>query len=79
MAAKKDNTEVNTTPESLEQAFEMLENTIANLENPELNLEESFAEYSKGMELVKFANEAIDKVEKQVQKLSENGELTNFE
>ena len=79
MATKKNNTELNTTPESLEQAFEMLESTIANLENPELNLEESFAEYSKGMELVKFANAAIDKVEKQVQMLSENGELTDFE
>lgn len=72
-------TEEKKNPESLEQAFEMLEETIANLENPELNLEDSFKEYSRGMELVKYANEAIDKVEKQVMVLSESGELEAFE
>ncbi len=68
----------NTNPQNLEQAFEMLEDIIDKLEDPALTLEESFDNYSKGVQLLKYANSTIDRVEKQVQVLNANGELEDF-
>lgn len=63
---------------SLEEAFVKLEETVATLEREDITLEESFAEYRKGMELLKKCNETIDKVEKKVLILNENGEMDEF-
>ena len=49
-----------------------------NLEQEDISLEESFAEYQKGMELLRKCNEAIDKVEKKVLVLNEKGETDEF-
>jgi exodeoxyribonuclease VII small subunit len=43
-----------------------------------VSLEDSFKLYKEGMKLIKFCNDKIDKVEKQVLKLNENGELDEF-
>lgn len=59
----------------LEENFKMLEETIAHLESEDISLEDAFAAYSQGMELLKACNEQIDRVEKKVLTLSENGEL----
>lgn len=64
---------------SLEQAFEQLESTIARLEAEDISLEESFAAYKEGMQLLKHCNDSIDKVEKQVLMLSSDGEIIPFE
>lgn len=61
-----------------EEAFEQLEELIEILDNPELSLEEAFAAYKDGMELLKHCNESIDAVEKRVKALSEEGELYDF-
>lgn len=63
---------------SIEENFAKLEETIALLESEEVSLEEAFAAYSKGMELLKLCNDQIDYVEKQVLKLNEEGILTDF-
>lgn len=63
---------------SLEMKFAQLEETLEKLEKDELSLEESFAAYAKGMELLKQCNEEIDKVEKKVLMLSEEGNLEEF-
>lgn len=63
---------------SLEQAFEKLEDTISRLESEDVTLEESFAAYKEGMELLKHCNDSIDKVEKQVLMLSTAGELETY-
>ncbi len=63
---------------SLEEAFMKLEETVAALEREDITLEQSFAEYQKGMELLKRCNETIDKVEKKVLVLNENGEMDEF-
>ena len=60
---------------SLEEGFERLEETIARLEDEEISLEDAFAAYSEGMTLLKNCNEQIDRVEKQVLKLAEDGSL----
>lgn len=63
---------------SLEQAFAQLEDTISRLESSDITLEESFQEYKTGMELLKHCNDSIDKVEKQVLMLSEEGGLEPY-
>lgn len=63
---------------TLEQAFEKLEESIEALEQEDISLEESFKIYREGMKLIQTCNEKIDKVEKEVLKLSENGELNEF-
>lgn len=74
-----ENKKTQEKPESLEQAFGMIEEVIEKLENPEINLEDSFNEYSKGVELLKYCNSTIDMVEKKVMKLNEAGDLEEFE
>ena len=59
---------------SLEENFSTLEELIEQLEAEDISLEEAFTAYSKGMNLLKQCNEQIDRVEKQVMKLNEEGE-----
>lgn len=63
---------------TLEQTFEMLEDTIAKLEQEDISLEDSFSLYKEGIKLIQTCNNRIDKVEKEVLKLNENGELDEF-
>lgn len=62
----------------LEEAFEQLEEIVAALEQEEISLEESFRIYKEGMELLKKCNQAIDRVEKKVLVLNEDGETHEF-
>lgn len=59
----------------LEENFARLETVIEQLESDEISLEEAFTAYSTGMSILKECNEQIDKVEKKVLKLSEQGVL----
>ena len=63
---------------SLEDAFEQIEDVIANLEAEEITLEQSFREYNKGMKLLHYCNETIDRVEKKVLQINEDGGLDEF-
>jgi exodeoxyribonuclease VII small subunit len=63
---------------SLEEAFEKLDTLIEELEKPENSLEASFRAFEQGMQLVKYCNDAIDKVEKKVLVLGQDGELDEF-
>lgn len=63
---------------TLEQTFELLEETIEKLEDEDISLEESFKLYKEGMKLIQSCNDKIDKVEKEVLKLNEDGELDEF-
>lgn len=58
---------------SIEETFQELEEIIGKLERGESSLEESFTLYEAGMKLVKNCNDKIDKVEKQILVLSEEG------
>lgn len=64
--------------QTLDQSFEKLEEMIGKLEQEDLPLEESFKLYKEGMKLIKACNDKIDKVEREVLKLNENGELDEF-
>lgn len=56
---------------SVEEDFARLEEIIKRLEAGAESLEETFAGYEAGMKLVQSLNGQIDKVEKQIQILSE--------
>lgn len=63
---------------TLDETFERLEAAIGKLEQEDISLEESFRIYKEGMKLIQSCNEKIDKVEKEVLKLNEDGNLEEF-
>ena len=63
---------------SLEEAFEQIEEVISRLETEEITLEQSFQEYNRGMKLLQRCNETIDRVEKKVLQINEDGGLDEF-
>ena len=63
---------------SLEEAFAKLDSLISELEKSENSLEASFKAFEEGMQLVKYCNDSIDKVEKKVLVLGQDGELDEF-
>lgn len=58
---------------SLEENFDLLDELVEKLSDDGISLEDAFASYTKGMEILKQCNEQIDKVEKKVLKISGNG------
>lgn len=72
MAGKKQDTELKKE-RKLEQSMEELEQVMEALNQPEVSLEEAFSLYKKGMDLLLECNQAIDKVEKELMILEENG------
>lgn len=62
----------------LEEAFVKLDEIVEKLESEDATLEESFAQYKAGMDLLKQCNETIDKVEKKVLVLNQEGGTDEF-
>ena len=60
--------------QTLEKLFTQLE-----MEQGEVSLEEAFALYHKGVDTLKMCNEKIDKVEKKILVLDNEGETHEFE
>ena len=65
--------------QTLEELFEGLESVIGTMEQPEVSLEESFQLYHRGMELLKSCNDRLDKIEKKMLVLDDEGEIHEFE
>lgn len=63
---------------TLEETFAKLDEILTALESRDITLEESFQNYQRGMELLKKCNEKIDRVEKKMQLISGEGELSDF-
>lgn len=59
---------------SLEEAFEQIENKLAQMEKEDISLEESFQNYEQGMKLIQICAGKIDQVEKKLMVLNDNGE-----
>lgn len=64
--------------QSLETVFGQLDEIVEQLEAEDVSLEDSFALYHKGMDLLKVCNEKIDMIEKKMMVLDENGEEHEF-
>lgn len=62
---------------SVEQAFDELNSIMQAMEEDSVPLEKSFELYKRGMELVSLCNGKLDRVEKKIIKLRENGEEEN--
>ncbi|MCF2553713.1 exodeoxyribonuclease VII small subunit [Faecalicatena contorta] len=64
---------------TLEEVFAELENVIGEMEKPDVSLEDSFRLYHKGMDMLKSCNEKIDKIEKKMLILDDEGVSHEFE
>lgn len=63
---------------SMEEAFKRLDEIVEQMENKDASLEDTFAMYQKGMQLLKECSSRIDTVEKKMLQLNEDGELREF-
>ncbi len=70
MAGKKEKT--------LEEAFAQLEEMLAKLADKDVPLEESFEIYAEGTKLLKYCSGKLDKVEKKMLVMNEEGGLDEF-
>ena len=59
---------------TLEESFFKLEEIIGTLEEGQVSLDESFQLYREGIKYVQNCNTMLDKVEKQIIILNENGD-----
>ena len=67
---------------NFEESMKMLENIVIELENGNLNLDESVNKFEEGMKIAKQCNKILEEAEKKITILLENdGELEeeNFE
>lgn len=64
---------------TLEEKLAKLDAMTEQLRKEDITLEESFSLYKDGMELIKQCNADIDKVEKQVQILNADGQVTDWD
>ncbi len=60
---------------TLEEMMQEIDAHIQKLESDEISLEDSFHVYEQGMKLLKECNDKIDRVEKKVLALNEDGTL----
>ena len=62
----------------IDQGFEQLDQILEKLENEKIGLSEAVKLYSEGVEVVKKCKDSLDKVEKELIILDENGEEHEF-
>ena len=60
------------------EAFEELQELLSRMDEEGVSLEESFKCYERGMKLIRYCNDTIDKVEKKVMILSAEGKADEF-
>lgn len=72
------NTEKEVEGLTIEETFARLDETILQLEGGDVPLEEALEAYEQGMKYIKSCNDAIDRVEKKVMIIRENGEPDEF-
>ena len=63
---------------TLEAKLAEIEEIIHKMEEPDVSLDASFALYQAGIEQLKDCNQMLDAVEKKMQILNLNGELSDF-
>lgn len=64
---------------TLEEVFTELEKVIGEMEQPDVSLEDSFRLYRQGMDMLKSCNDKIDKIEKKMMVLDDEGVSHEFE
>ena len=65
--------------QTLKEIFAQLDEVIEGMEQEDVSLEETFELYHKGMDMLKLCKDKIDKVEKKMLLLDNEGEEHEFE
>lgn len=63
---------------SVEEHFSIIEETIEQMEQGDISLDQSFALYQNGIKEIKAVNEMLDAMEKEMLVLSREGNLEEF-
>ncbi|MBO5259055.1 MAG: exodeoxyribonuclease VII small subunit [Agathobacter sp.] len=63
---------------SVEEHFSRIEETIEQMEQGDISLNQSFALYQNGIKEIKAVNEMLDAMEKQILVISQEGNLEEF-
>ena len=63
---------------TLEEAFAELDGMLEKLADRDVPLEESFAIYAEGVKLLKYCSEKLDRVEKKMMVMNEEGTMDEF-
>ncbi len=71
-------TEKLTEERTIEEGLQELDKIVEKLESREISLEDSFAMYQKGMEVLKQCSQKIDMVEKKMLHMNKDGDLSEF-
>ena len=71
--------EVNQQDRPIEEVFAELEKILDRMQDPQVTLQESFALYEKGVQDIQLCDELLDKIEKKMQILNQDGSLRPFE
>ena len=71
-------TEKQTEEITIEDGLHELDKIVERLESRDISLEDSFAMYQKGMEVLKQCSRKIDMVEKKMLQMNKDGDLSEF-
>ncbi len=72
------NTDNKNEKTGLEERFSMIEDILGQMENENVTLDQSFDLYKQGIEQIKAANADLDRIEKAMLVMNEDGELEEF-
>lgn len=75
---KKTENEIENEKMTIEEAFAQLDELTRKMESSQTSLEDSFALYQRGMELLKLCSGKIDRVEKKMLQIDEDGIISEF-
>lgn len=65
----------NSQPHNIEESFSKITSIVEQLEAPEITLEESMKLYRQGVELLTECGKSLDRIEKEMIVLTEEGEI----
>ena len=71
-------TEKQTEEITIEDGLQELDKIVERLESRDISLEDSFAMYQKGMEVLKQCSRKIDMVDKKMLQMNKDGDLSEF-
>ena len=72
------NTDNKNEKTGLEERFSMIEDILGKMEDEDVTLDQSFDLYKQGIEQIKAANADLDRIEKAMLVINEDGELEEF-
>ncbi len=72
------NTDNKNEKTGLEERFSMIEDILGQMEDENVTLDQSFDLYKQGIEQIKAANADLDRIEKAMLVINEDGELEEF-